>query len=70
LWLTLSKPTGLIYLKPPERKRDGERLETPQSASHRKAFAGECPEVGRVLWVLNQKKQKRLGPQTFDGSTA
>jgi hypothetical protein len=48
LWLTLSKPSGLIYLKPLERKRDGEHRDRNATANIRskRFLAGECP--GRV----------------------
>jgi hypothetical protein len=50
-----------------ERKRGWLRhnvrrmVETLQSASDRNAFAGECPEAGRALWVFESKNINALG---------
>jgi hypothetical protein len=65
--LTLPKPTGLINLNPLGRKRGRLRhnvrrmVGTLQSALDRNAFAGECSEAGRVLWVFESKNKNALG---------
>jgi hypothetical protein len=49
LWLTLPKPAGLIYLKPPEQKRVGEWLETLQSARTETLLPWNAREPSRAV---------------------
>jgi hypothetical protein len=47
LWLTLPRPTGLIYFNPSEQKQSANGRK-PVIGSDRNAFALECPRAGSL----------------------
>jgi hypothetical protein len=58
LWLTLPRPAGLIYFKPPRTKTRGRMVGNAVVGSDRKAFALECPRAAAHCGFLSQKNKE------------